>query len=122
MLESMSSRQRMRQMWNELDSMNMLFKQAREKGGIAPYCDNIYRPPWMVDEVWLEYLAFARGDKVPNNLELIRALRGDNPSSRGYRWMFSNVSGVMCLTSYEKWCTLIRENTEDADLRLDEGL
>jgi hypothetical protein len=42
---------------------------------LLAYTDPVYRPDWMTDEQWRQFVAWNRGEAVPTNQEIIEALR-----------------------------------------------
>lgn len=99
------------------------FNKLREDAGLEAFPGEInsllaytrseFRPTWMSDEQWNQFIRWNRGEAVPTDPEIVSALRLEDESSRGYRWVYRSVPG--CLVgpgSYEQWCQFIDEGMD----------
>ena len=97
---------------------------------VSFWLDPSHRPVWMSDEQWHQFIQWMRGDAIPTDEELYRALlmegnyRDPSPTSpdRGSYWVYRSVdASFIGKGNVETWSKLIQE-FGDADLQMDAGL
>lgn len=96
---------------------------------ISSWLDPQYRPEWMSDDQWQQFTWWMRGEAVPTDAELWRALqlegRVSDPGGpdRGSYWAYRTVDGTFVgAENVRNWSQLIQQYAPDPDLVMDVGL
>ena len=87
-----------------------------------------HRPIWMTDDQWHQVIRWIRGESVPTDEELVRALQMEGDVNdpvgrdRGSYWAYRSIGGsVVGAVNVQNWSALIQRYA-DPDLLMDIGL